>query len=160
MKTLELSNFETIKFHLSDVEGCRHYLNDHKGVIVSPLWPKYYPSKSNCEWRITTAPGHRIKLTFDEFSIEPHDQCVYDYIELFSAPSKLLGKYCGGISDVPSDIISDEEELIVKFKSDDSVQRHGFQAAYSSGKKFAIIVYVEFTNSKEIIDRQFHKELR
>lgn len=115
-----------------DVEGCRHYLNDHKGVIVSPLWPKYYPSKSNCEWRITTAPGHRIKLTFDEFSIEPHDQCVYDYIELFSAPSKLLGKYCGGISDVPSDIISDEEELIVKFKSDDSVQRHGFQAAYSS----------------------------
>ncbi|XP_048760926.2 tolloid-like protein 1 isoform X2 [Ostrea edulis] len=115
-----------------DAEGCRHYLNDHRGVIVSPLWPKHYPSKSNCEWSIKTAPGHRIKLTFDEFSVEPHDECIYDYIEVFTTPTKLLGKFCGGIDDVSTNIISEEEELIIKFKSDESVQRKGFQATYSS----------------------------
>lgn len=46
---------------------------------------------------------------------------MYDYIELFFVFSKFLGKYCGGISDVLSDIIFDEEELIVKFKFDDLV---------------------------------------
>lgn len=115
-----------------DAEGCRHHLRDHKGVIVSPLWPKFYPSKSNCEWNFKTAPGHRIKITFDEFSIEPHDKCEYDYIEVFTTPTKLFGKFCGGISDVPSYILSEENELIIKFKSDASVQRKGFQASYST----------------------------
>lgn len=93
-----------------------------------------YPSKSNCEWSITTAPGHRIKLTFEEFSVENDGQCNFDYIEVFTSPGHLLGRYCGGINDVPADVFSDEEELVIKFRSDDTVQRNGFQAAYSSSK--------------------------
>lgn len=40
--------------------------------IFSPNYPEPYPSLKDCVWHFSTTPGHRIKLVFSNFEMEPH----------------------------------------------------------------------------------------
>jgi len=42
--------------------GCQHEVTKPVGVVTSPNWPDYYPSRKDCVWQFVTTPGHRIKL--------------------------------------------------------------------------------------------------
>ena len=58
--------------------------------------------------------------------------CGYDFIEVFSGyddsgPS--YGRFCG--NQVPPEIISVDEALLLRFKSDDTINSKGFFAAFS-----------------------------
>ena len=73
--------------------GCKHEVTAAQGELTSPHFPDYYPAKKvrgnlhiwgqfppslnrtpfqDCVWVFTTTPGHRIKLVFTEFEMEPH----------------------------------------------------------------------------------------
>uniref|UniRef100_A0A4W5M6G1 Metalloendopeptidase n=1 Tax=Hucho hucho TaxID=62062 RepID=A0A4W5M6G1_9TELE len=61
------------------------------------------------------------------FSIERHDSCAYDYLEVRnrkSESSPLLGRFCG--YDKPDDIKTSSNQLWMKFVSDGSVNKAGF----------------------------------
>lgn len=108
--------------------------------ITSPNYPELYPNRKDCTWLFTTTPGHRIKLNYDDFELELHPDCAYDYISVFDGSgtkNKTLGKFCGSKS--PHPIMSTSNEMFMVFKSDGSVQRKGFKAIHSSGKFFATI---------------------
>ena len=80
---------------------------------------------------------------FDQFELESHDNCVYDYLELregSSSDSPLIGRwelsktlnlvffvarYCG--TDLPPDYVSNSNQLHVTFRSDYSVSHSGFR---------------------------------
>lgn len=114
--------------------GCQHRINDPDGEISSPNWPDFYQSRKDCVWYFRTTQGHRIKLEFNQFEIEPHPECNYDHIEIFdgdSSNARSLGKYCG--SKTPRPILSSGNTMFMLFYSDASVQRKGFLAQYSSG---------------------------
>ncbi|KAK6324375.1 hypothetical protein J4Q44_G00037170 [Coregonus suidteri] len=49
---------------------CEHKVHSPSGTLSSPNWPDKYPSRKECIWDITTTPGHRIRLSFNEFEIE------------------------------------------------------------------------------------------
>ena len=71
---------------------------------------------------------------FEDFELEPHQDCSYDNIEIFDGSNKTamtLGKYCG--SRKPTVIVSSSDEMYIEFYSDASVQRRGFRATYSTG---------------------------
>ncbi|XP_052071922.1 tolloid-like protein 2 isoform X1 [Mytilus californianus] len=113
--------------------GCQHRINDPDGEISSPNWPDFYQSRKDCVWYFRTTQGHRIKLEFNQFEIEPHPECNYDHIEIFdgdSSNARSLGKYCG--SKTPRPILSSGNTMFMLFYSDASVQRKGFLAQYSS----------------------------
>jgi len=113
--------------------SCTHHVNSNSGDIFSPNWPDSYPSKKDCAWLFTTTPGHRIKLAFTDFDLEPHQECAYDHIQLYdgaSLESKTLGKYCG--AKIPHPIVSSSNKMFLSFKSDASVQRKGFKASHST----------------------------
>uniref|UniRef100_A0A670Z1M6 Metalloendopeptidase n=1 Tax=Pseudonaja textilis TaxID=8673 RepID=A0A670Z1M6_PSETE len=104
------------------------------GTITSPNWPDKYPSKKECTWAITTTPGHRIKLTFRELDVELHQECTYDHVEVYNgrdAKASVLGRFCG--TKEPDPIISTSNRMFLKFFSDNSIQKKGFEAAYTSG---------------------------
>ena len=70
------------------------------------------------------------------FQIENHDNCVYDYIEIRDggdATAQKFGSFCG--YKMPDDIKSTGNQLYVKFVSDGSVQKAGFAASFTNGKK-------------------------
>uniref|UniRef100_A0A4W5NC55 Metalloendopeptidase n=1 Tax=Hucho hucho TaxID=62062 RepID=A0A4W5NC55_9TELE len=113
--------------------GCDHVVSSVLGTITSPNWPDKYPSKKACTWALSTTPGHRIKIAFNEIDMEAHLECAYDHLEIYDgqdgrAPS--LGRFCG--IKKPSPVISSGNEMFLRFFSDNSVQKRGFEASHSA----------------------------
>lgn len=52
--------------------GCKFEITAPNGQIYSPNYPDYYPPRKDCVWHFSTTPGHRIRLTFTVFEMEPH----------------------------------------------------------------------------------------
>ena len=70
----------------------------------------------------------RIQLKFTHFEMEHNQECSYDHVELYdgnSADSSILGRYCG--TKVPDPILASSNRLFMRFYSDTTVQRTGFQ---------------------------------
>ncbi|XP_047573691.1 tolloid-like protein 1 isoform X4 [Lutra lutra] len=112
---------------------CEQKIHSPSGFITSPNWPDKYPSRKECTWEISTTPGHRIKLAFSEFEIEQHQECAYDHLEVFDGEtekSPILGRLCG--NKIPEPLVATGSNMFVRFVSDASVQRKGFQATHST----------------------------
>ncbi|KAM6976019.1 bone morphogenetic protein 1-like isoform 3-T3 [Tautogolabrus adspersus] len=113
--------------------GCDHFVNTVSGTISSPNWPDRYPSKKACTWSLSTTPGHRVKLVFNEVDMEAHLECAYDHLEIYDgrdtrAPS--LGRFCG--TKKPSPVVSSGNKMFLRFFSDNSVQKRGFEVSYGA----------------------------
>ncbi|CAH1176432.1 unnamed protein product [Phaedon cochleariae] len=113
--------------------GCKHEMSNPYGTLTSPNYPEYYPARKDCVWHFTTTPGHRIRISFQFFELEPHQECSYDHVDFYDGPSPeapSLGRFCG--SKIPHLIISSGNQLYMTFRSDASVQRIGFWATHST----------------------------
>ncbi|XP_011152064.2 tolloid-like protein 2 isoform X1 [Harpegnathos saltator] len=113
--------------------GCKYEITAPMGTITSPNYPDYYPGRKDCVWHFTTKPGHRIKLVFRVFEMEPHQECAYDHIAIYdgdSPDSITLGRFCG--TKEPHPILATANQMYMVFKSDASVQRKGFLATHST----------------------------
>ncbi|XP_033211645.1 tolloid-like protein 2 [Belonocnema kinseyi] len=111
--------------------GCKYEITTSAGTITSPNYPDYYPGRKDCVWNFSTTPGHRIKLIFKVFEMEPHQECAYDHIAIYdgdSPDSLTLGRFCG--SKEPHPILATGSQMYMVFKSDASVQRKGFLATH------------------------------
>ncbi|CAH2008151.1 unnamed protein product [Acanthoscelides obtectus] len=113
--------------------GCKYEISTPYGTIGSPNYPDYYPSRKDCVWHFATTPGHRIRIAFQVFELEPHQECSYDHVDFYDGPSPespSLGRFCG--SKLPHLIVASGNQLYMTFKSDASVQRNGFWATHST----------------------------
>ncbi|MBN3293694.1 TLL2 protein, partial [Polypterus senegalus] len=113
--------------------GCEHKVTSAEGVLSSPNWPDKYPSRKECTWEISSTAGHRVKIVFNDFEVEQHQECAYDHLELYDGPnskSPILGRFCGNKK--PDPVISSSNKMFLRFYSDASVQRKGFQAKHST----------------------------
>ena len=52
------------------------------GSIKSPGYPGKYPPGRDCVWRVITSPDLLITFTFGTLSLEHHDDCSKDYLEV------------------------------------------------------------------------------
>ncbi|XP_049577209.1 dorsal-ventral patterning tolloid-like protein 1 isoform X2 [Syngnathus scovelli] len=112
---------------------CEHKIHSASGSLSSPNWPDKYPSRKECTWDITATPGHRVRITFSEFEIEQHQECAYDHLEAFDGDGEaaaILGRLCG--NKVPEPLVSTANRMYLRFISDASVQRKGFQATHAT----------------------------
>ncbi|CAL8097727.1 unnamed protein product [Calicophoron daubneyi] len=113
--------------------GCQQDINTPDGEIITPNWPNEYPVKQHCQWKITVTPGHRVKIIFNDFELESHQQCTYDRLVAYDGTTKndaVLGQYCG--SRKPGPIVSSQNQMLLTFDSDASVQRKGFRAQHTT----------------------------
>jgi hypothetical protein len=65
----------------------------------------------------------------------PLQVCKYDFVEVSSGLSpdaKLHGKFCG--SETPEVITSQNNNIRVEFKSDNTISKRGFRAHFFSGR--------------------------
>ncbi len=86
---------------------------------------------------------------FNDFELEPHQECTYDHVEIFDGHDVLarsLGKFCG--AKVPYPIIASGNAMFMTFYSDASVQRKGFHATHTTSMCYKQILRF-FTRTAE-----------
>lgn len=100
------------------------------GEVTSPLYPKPYPNNFETTTVISVPPGHRVKLVFWQFDVEPSEGCFYDYVKI-SADKKNLGRFCGQL-DSPrgnppgkKEFVSQGNKMLLTFHTDFSNEENG-----------------------------------
>lgn len=73
---------KTMLFHVSFPLECGGELTATYGSISSPGYPGNYPVNRDCFWTISTNPGLLITFAFGTLSLEHHENCSYDYLEV------------------------------------------------------------------------------
>ncbi|EGV99262.1 Tolloid-like protein 2 [Cricetulus griseus] len=94
-----------------------------------------YPSQARCDWVIVAEDGYGVELIFQTFEVEEEADCGYDYMEAYdgydsSAPR--LGRFCG--SGPLEEIYSAGDSLMIRLHTDDTINKKGFHARYTSTK--------------------------
>ncbi|KAF0296268.1 Cubilin [Amphibalanus amphitrite] len=120
--------------------GCGGRFTAMSGSIHSPNYPQVYDDHADCVWRIRVKPHHNIKLTFEDFDVEPHNNCSYDHVENvsqvrdgYSRRSPLLLQHCGNEVPQPPTIVSTSNWMYIRLKADGSRTAKGFLAKYTMG---------------------------
>jgi hypothetical protein len=101
-----------------DENGTASYNNSSN--IVQTFYPKF--------------PGNKVKVVFEEFELEDHSNCSYDYLRIRNGPSQtssLLGTWCGTNSPGVVQSTHSSGALTFIFHSDEGVSPAGWKAIIS-----------------------------
>ncbi|KAK2496673.1 hypothetical protein MC885_006291 [Smutsia gigantea] len=110
--------------------SCGGFLSQPSGMFSSPFYPGNYPSNANCVWDIKVQNNYRVAVVFRDVELE--SGCNYDYVEVFDGPhqsSPLITRVCDGAR---GSFTSSSNFMSIRFVSDGSITRRGFQASYYS----------------------------
>ncbi|XP_010605410.1 cubilin [Fukomys damarensis] len=110
---------------------CGGTLTATYGSIQSPGYPGNYPPGRDCVWRITTSSELLITFTFGTLSLESHEDCSKDYLEIRDGPlhqDPVLGKFCTTSSVPPLQTTGPFARI--HFHSDNQISDRGFHITY------------------------------
>ena len=62
--------------------GCGGELTGRTGSFVSPNYPLPYGHSTECFWNVSVSRGSIIRLQFNDFQLETHSMCYYDFLEV------------------------------------------------------------------------------
>ncbi|XP_065670074.1 fibropellin-1 isoform X3 [Hydra vulgaris] len=119
----------------NSVKICDYELEKSNGTFTSPNFPQYYYANANCSYLIKAKIGKTIVLQFTNVVLENEENgncldsiSVYDII---NNEMKLLKKFCGSPYLI-QEFHSSYNQMLVKFHSDDLINKPGFFANYYS----------------------------
>ena len=116
--------------------GCGGLMKAKSGVITSPNYPNNYDAHDDCGWLLEVDAAHTVKLMFEDFDVEPHSNCSYDYVAMYdgnSTEAPLLLMHCGRDVPEPPTVRSSGSQMYVRLKADGSVSAKGFKANFTRG---------------------------
>ncbi|CAH1274531.1 CHRNA9 [Branchiostoma lanceolatum] len=105
-------------------------LTGASGSFVSPNYPNKYPNGYDCRWEITVTPPKVVRLTFTEFHVE-HD---YDFVYVYDGITTDVSSRIATLTEeiLPDPVTSSGSTMTVRFTSDASKNRNGFQANFTA----------------------------
>nr|XP_033495310.1 cubilin [Epinephelus lanceolatus] len=115
------------------IASCSRTYEQEYGYLKSPGWPDIYPHNIDCTIILKAPQNSYISFFFNNFDLESHTDCRFDYLEIrngSTADSPLFDRFCG--STLPSPIFPQSNLLYLRFKSDFSNARDGFEATWTS----------------------------
>uniref|UniRef100_A0A8B9BII0 Membrane frizzled-related protein n=1 Tax=Anser brachyrhynchus TaxID=132585 RepID=A0A8B9BII0_9AVES len=113
---------------------CGGPLTALEGHFSTPSHPQPYPHQQLCLWQISVPVGHVVDLRFHNFSLEPHEDCSFDFVEVHDSAgtgaASLMGRFCG--HQLPPALTSSRHVMTVLFVADEGVADDGFFATYQA----------------------------
>lgn len=110
-------------------------MNAHQGYLYSPNYPKNYPSNASCEWTIQVDPAYTLQFYVEDLGMIKSPNCSKDYLRIYDGTvrdeTKLLLNLCDSDANVTS-VLSNGNQLLVVFQSDETMEAKGFRANYST----------------------------
>nr|XP_027224933.1 uncharacterized protein LOC113817130 isoform X1 [Penaeus vannamei] len=112
---------------------CNFYTQSSGESIESPEYPKKYGPNLDCKWTLEGPIGHNVILQFSEFDTERN----FDTVQILSGgrteDSAASLTTLSGRQDLTNKLfISASNFMIVKFKTDASVEKRGFRASWKT----------------------------
>merc|ERR1712168_1594775 len=101
------------------------------GTLISSNYPANYPDKTDTTYILEADTGSSVRLVFIQFDLEgPHlGECVHDYVKVIDSDDRtVLATLCG--NERPKPLQSQSNKMTVKFYSDESENKQGFQAKW------------------------------
>ncbi|XP_019614621.1 PREDICTED: bone morphogenetic protein 1-like [Branchiostoma belcheri] len=128
-----VSSQATISYTTQYNAPCDERLTGDNGTFTSPNYPNNYPNGKDCRYGISVTPPKVARLTFTDFSLEPGYDFLWVYDGNTTDEAYEIGKFDG--PNTPGPVTSASSSMTVRFKSDESVTRKGFQANYAAVDK-------------------------
>ncbi|XP_049870975.1 suppressor of lurcher protein 1 isoform X2 [Pectinophora gossypiella] len=117
------------------------------GKLVSPLYPAPYPQKTQCHYDFLARGRERVRLVFEDFSLQRMTGNIIDCESMDSLDVFLyvdgrlekMASYCG--NEIPKPIMSNGPKLSIEFRGIYS-SRHsrGFKISYSFVEDYRIAI--------------------
>lgn len=150
--TNEEGRFEgfRLSYTTSVTPSCGGDFTGKSGSIISPNYPRSFPSFSDCVWRVKAPIGRYISLRFQEFTgiNGTNSKCLVDSIEIregHSNEAPLIGRYC--IQNIPPVIVSKGHKMYIYFKS----RSHEFKVTAQKLRRFKALFLTHTTECNETI---------
>ncbi|NWR74432.1 CUBN protein, partial [Centropus unirufus] len=148
---------------LGPQNGCGGYLTSSTYSFGSPVSnvTRRYEKNLDCVWIITAPVNKQINLTFTSFMLEAHSArtCRFDYVKLYDGDNEnanLVGSFCG--STIPAPFLSTHNSLTVRFTTDNSVEREGFNVTYTTVDRLCGGIYNATSTSLTATSPNFPNE--
>jgi len=68
------AKWRPLLLHVFSLIGCGSF-NSVNNTLVSPGYPFYYPSDTDCEYWVPIPPGKDMRIDFVKFDMESHYSC-------------------------------------------------------------------------------------
>ncbi|CAG7724478.1 unnamed protein product [Allacma fusca] len=111
---------------------CRFHKTSVGAFVESPGFPSRYPSLSDCKWTLEAPEGHSIVLQFSEFETEKG----FDTVQVLGGARTEVAAVSiatlSGRLNSSAVFTSASNFMIVKFRSDASVEKKGFRATWKT----------------------------
>ena len=119
--------------------SCGASFNTPRGLITSPSYPRAYPAIKDCIYSLTLPTGYYANITIISLDIACTGNT--EWIEITDGngsgnDSKVMGQWCGHGTPIPSHVPvnmhSTQNEINIRFKSNDIESGLGFQIEYNA----------------------------
>ncbi|XP_015790438.1 uncharacterized protein LOC107367263 isoform X1 [Tetranychus urticae] len=113
--------------------NCHYYLQSSGDKVQSPHYPNRYNPNSECKWTLEGPIGSGMILQFTEFETEAN----FDTVQILSGgrteeTSVTLATLSGAQNMSTRTFVTASNLMIVKFRSDSSVEKRGFRASWKT----------------------------
>ncbi|XP_076821762.1 CUB and sushi domain-containing protein 1-like isoform X3 [Clavelina lepadiformis] len=122
--------FETDRPHQGAAPcGYTTFATENSQPFYSPGFPSQYGSGLDCEWSVSAQQGLKIRVTFPFGSFRTESCC--DYLAVLDEVGNEMRRIQGEI-DTVTPILSRTSRLVLRFHSDGSIPKRGFEATIQS----------------------------
>ncbi|XP_071520140.1 uncharacterized protein uif isoform X2 [Panulirus ornatus] len=112
---------------------CHYYMRSSGDSIESPEYPKKYGPNMDCKWTLEGPVGHNVILQFFEFDTEKNFDTVQILTGGRTEDAAVSLTTLSGRQDLTDRLfISASNFMIIKFKTDASVEKRGFRASWKT----------------------------
>ncbi|XP_071956327.1 A disintegrin and metalloproteinase with thrombospondin motifs 16-like isoform X2 [Antedon mediterranea] len=123
------ADYESIETETNGyVPSCSMTMSKNGGVILSPSYPEPYKNNFECETVIQAKQSDVVELTLEEFEVEFHNSCRYDYLQITETQDgNVEDPLCGSRT---GEVFEFTGGIKLLFHSDSSRSDKGFNISY------------------------------